>query len=192
MINAGADFAIPREDSLINDGSGVNYGLELTTEKFLSQGYYFLFTASVFNSKYKGYDQLLRNTAFNGNYVFNLLSGYEYKINEKSMLTFDIKLVWAGGKRYVPIDFEKSQQEKKEERNWDLAYTDKYDDYFRTDLRIGFKLNGRKITQEWAIDLQNITGYRSIFMEGFDVDKNETYKTYQQGFFPMALYRIQF
>lgn len=192
MINAGADFAIPQEDSLINEGSGINYGLEFTTEKFLSHGYYFLFTASVFNSKYRGYDQILRNTAFNGNYVFNLLSGYEYKINEKSMLTFDIKLVWAGGKHYVPIDLEKSQQEKKDIRNWNLAYNHKYDDYFRTDLRIGFKLNGRKITQEWALDLQNISGYQSIFMEGYDVEKKEPYTIYQQGFFPMMLYRIQF
>ena len=38
----------------------------------------------------------------------------------------------------------------------------------------------------------NITGFQSIFMEGYDAGKQETYTVYQQGFIPMFLYRIQF
>ncbi len=192
LLNAGGDFGIPREDSLINKGTGTNYGIEFTAEKFLSKGYYFLFTASIFESKYKGFDGIERNTAFNGNYVFNLLAGYEYKFSEKAMLTFDIKTVWAGGKRYVPINVEESIRQHEEVRDYSRAYDNKYDDYFRTDLRIGFKLNGKRITQEWGLDLQNVAGFQSIFMEGFDLDKGEAYKIYQQGFIPMMLYRIQF
>jgi len=192
MINTGDFFGIPQEDSLINEGSGRNYGIELTVEKFLSQGYYFLFTASVFDSKYMGYDEILRNTAFNGNYVFNLLGGYEFSLRNNRMLTLDMKAVWAGGRRYVPIDEVLSRIENSEERDWNLAYHDKYNDYFRTDLRIGFKTNGKKTSQEWAIDLQNLTGFQSLFMEGWDAAKNKKYTVYQQGFYPMFLYRIQF
>jgi hypothetical protein len=192
LINTGDFFGIPQEDSLINNGTGRNYGIELTIEKFLSKGYYFLFTASVFDSKYKGYDNILRNTAFNGNYVFNLLGGYEFNLQKNRMLTLDIKAVWAGGRRYVPIDEALSEIENSEERNWDLAYHDKYNDYFRTDLRIGYKVNGRKTSQEWAIDLQNVTGFQSLFMEGWDAAENKKYTVYQQGFYPMFLYRIQF
>ncbi len=192
MLNAGADFGIPREENLINEGTGTNYGVEFTIERFLSSGFYALFTTSLFESKYKGYDGIERNTAFNGNYVFNLLSGYEFKLGAKGMLTFDVKTVWAGGKRYVPIDIEKSLNAGEEERDWSNAYKNKYDDYFRTDLRIGFKTNGKHIWQEWAIDLQNITGFKSIFMEGFDPQDGEVYTVYQQGFLPMFLYRIHF
>ncbi len=192
MINTGDFFGIPQEDSLINKGTGRNYGIELTVEKFLSKGYYFLFTASVYDSKYKGYDKILRNTAFNGNYVFNLLGGYEFSLRKNRMLTVDMKTVWAGGRRYVPIDEELSGIENSEERNWSNAYHDKYDDYFRTDLRIGYKVNGRKTSQEWAIDLQNITGFQSLFMEGWDAAEGKIYNIYQQGFVPMFLYRIQF
>ena len=192
LLNAGGDFGIPREDSLVNKGTGTNYGIEFTAEKFLSKGYYFLFTASLFDSKYKGFDGVKRNTAFNGNYVFNLLGGYEYKFSEKAMITVDIKTVWAGGKRYVPINEEESIRLVEEVRDYTRAYENKYDDYFRTDLRLGFKLNGKRITQEWGIDLQNITGFQSIFTEGFDVDKGKVYPVYQQGFMPMMLYRVQF
>ncbi|MCK4749689.1 MAG: TonB-dependent receptor, partial [Bacteroidales bacterium] len=192
MVNAGDFFAIPMEDSLENKGSGRNYGVELTVEKFLSKGYYFLFTASLFDSKYKGFDGIIRNTAFNGNYVFNLLGGYERNLGANFLLTLDLKTVWAGGRRYVPIDLEASIESGMEERDWSQAYEDRYDDYFRTDFRIGLKLNGKRASQEWAIDLQNITGFQSIFMEGYDAGKQEVYTVYQQGFMPMFLYRIQF
>ncbi|MBN1117292.1 MAG: TonB-dependent receptor [Bacteroidales bacterium] len=192
MVNAGGDFGIPREENMENEGTGKNYGIELTVEKFLSQGFYVLFTSSIFDSKYKGYDEIERNTAFNGNYVFNLLGGYEHKLSEKVMLTFDVKTVLAGGKRYVPIDFTESELQGEEIRDWSHAYENKYDDYFRTDLRIGLKLNGNKIWQEWGLDLQNISNYKSIFTEGYNVEKNEVYPVYQQGFMPMMLYRIHF
>ena len=56
MLNAGDFFGIPSVDSMVNEGTGYNYGLELTVEKFLSRNYYVLLTGSLFDSKYKGYD----------------------------------------------------------------------------------------------------------------------------------------
>jgi hypothetical protein len=192
LINSGDQFGIPREDSLINKGNGRNYGVEITIEKFLNKGWYFLFTSSLFNSEYSGFDGTWRNTAFNGNYVFNLLGGYEHKLGNHTLFTLDLKTVWAGGKRFVPVDIDASVAAGEEVRDWTNAYEDKYDDYFRTDLRLGIRMNNKKISQEWGLDLQNITGYRSIFMEGFDPKKGEIYKVYQQGFVPMFLYRIRF
>jgi hypothetical protein len=192
LINIGDQFGSALEDSLINSGKGKNYGIELTVEKFMSRGWYFLFTTSVFNSLYQGYDNKWRNSAFNGNYVFNLLGGYEHKLSQRSMLTVDIRTVWAGGKRYIPLDLEASREQHATVYDWSRAYENKYDDYFRTDLRFGIKVNRNKFSHEWGIDLQNITGYRSIFMEGYDGKKDEMYYVYQQGFIPMFLYRIQF
>ncbi|MEZ5071118.1 MAG: TonB-dependent receptor [Bacteroidales bacterium] len=192
MINAGDFFNILVPDSLENTGTGRNYGLELTLEKFLDKGFYFLFTTSLFDSKYKGTDGILRNTAFNGNYVFNLLTGYERRVGNNAYLTVDVKGVWAGGRRYVPLDVEATLASGEEVRDWENAYRDRYGDYFRTDLRLGLKLNHRKFTQEWAIDFQNLTNHQSLFMEGFDFDAGEVYRTYQQGFYPMFLYRLQF
>ena len=83
MLNAGADFSIPNNTNLVNKGIGRNYGLEITVEKKLSKGYYFLFTASLFQSQYQGADQIWRNTAFNGHYVVNGLAGYEHKFKSK-------------------------------------------------------------------------------------------------------------
>jgi len=192
LINSGDQFGTALADSLVNNGAGKNYGVEITIEKFLDKGWYILFTSSLFNSKYTGWDGKWRNTAFNGNYVFNLLAGYEHKLGERTMLTADLKTVWAGGKRYIPIDLQATREQHMDVRDYSRAYNEKYNDYFRTDLRIGIKINRNKFNHEWGIDLQNITGYRSIFMEGYDGNKDELYYVYQQGFMPMFLYRIQF
>ncbi len=165
---------------------------ELTLEKFLSSGYYILFTTSLFDSKYKGGDGVTRNTAFNGNYVFNLLGGYERRIAEKTYLTVDIKGVLAGGRHTVPIDVDESMKQGVEVRDWSKAYEEKYKDYFRIDLRFGLKMSSKRFSQEWAVDLQNLSGHQNLFAEGIDVETGEIYQVYQQGFLPMFLYRIQF
>jgi len=192
MINTGDFFNAPKIDSLINEGTGRNIGLELTVERFLHKGWYMLFTASVFDSKYTGYDKVWRNTAFNGNYVFNLLGGYEWNLAGNKILGVNVRTVWAGGKRYIPVDLEASLAKGEEVRDWGNSFSDRYNDYFRTDLRISFRVNHKRVSQEWALDLQNITNHRSIFMESYDVKENEVYQVYQQGFMPMMLYRIYF
>jgi len=192
MINAGEFFNIPSTDSLQNTGKGENFGVELTLEKTLQQGYYVLFTTSLFNSKYTGYDGVWRNTAFNSNYIFNVLAGYEFKIQSKSFLTFDIKAVYSGGKRYIPVNLTESIADDEIAYDYTDAYLNKFDDYFRLDFRIGYKLNGKRLNQEWAMDLQNLTANQAPFLQGYNSNKKEIYYSYQQGFYPMFLYRIQF
>ena len=192
LINSGADFGGFFPDSLESKGSGTNYGIEFTLEKFLSNNFYFLSTVSLYQSKYKGYNQIEMNTAFNNNYIFNLLGGYELILGKNSSLSIDLKGVYAGGKRYIPIDIDKSIASNTTEYDWSRAYVDRYDDYFRTDLRLSFKLNGKKISQEWAIDLQNLTNNKNIYSESYNPRTQSISTDYQTGFFPMFLYRIRF
>ncbi|HTF03202.1 MAG TPA: TonB-dependent receptor, partial [Bacteroidia bacterium] len=65
VLNQGSGFSRFFPDTLVNEGTGRNYGLEFTLEKFFSKQYFFMFTASVFDAKYKGSDGILRNTDFN-------------------------------------------------------------------------------------------------------------------------------
>ena len=130
VVNAGADFNNPSVDSLVNKGTGTNYGVELTLEKFYSKGYYFLITASLFDSKYKGSDGVERNTAFNGNYTYNALVGKEFNLNKKSLISIDAKVTYAGGKREVPIDINASRIQGSAVYIENKAYENKLKDYF--------------------------------------------------------------
>jgi len=79
-LNIGADYEDHFVDSLENTGTGKNYGIELTLEKFFTNNYYFLITGSLYDSKYTTNDKVERNTAFNGNYTINALFGVEFNL----------------------------------------------------------------------------------------------------------------
>ncbi|MDD2797998.1 MAG: TonB-dependent receptor [Bacteroidales bacterium] len=192
MLNNGSGYYIPTLDSLENKGKGRNYGVELTLEKFLSNGYYALMTVSIYDSKYQGYDQKWRNTAFNSNYAVNLLAGYEWKVGKNNFLTFDLRTAWSGGKPRTPIDLVASVAAGEEKYDLTKVYSDKFKDYLRTDLRIGFKMNGKRFSQEWGLDLQNVTDHQNIFGEQYNAVDRKVATVYQQGFMPMMLYRVNF
>lgn len=105
ILNNGASFEFGMPSSyLINKGLGENYGVEITLERFLNRGMYFLLTASLFESKYTGSDNNWFNTAFNNNYVVNGLFGKEFYFGRnnskaKRSLAIDLKTMVAGGKR---------------------------------------------------------------------------------------------
>jgi hypothetical protein len=191
-LNLGADFNSPNVTNLVSKGTGTNYGLEITLEKFYSRGYYFLFTTSLFESKYKGSDNVERNTAFNGNYVLNLLGGKEFKIKQRHTISVDVRGTYAGGKRYTPINVQASIAAKNEILDGSKAYSLQYPDYFRIDVKPGYKLNTKKLTHEFSIDIQNVTRHLNVFQQSYDI-KNETLKTdYQLKFFVIPQYRLLF
>lgn len=191
-LNLGADFDSPNVTWLTSNGTGENYGLELTLEKFYSKGYYFLFTSSLFESKYTASDKVQRNTAFNGNYVFNLLGGKEFKIKEKHTLSLDFKCTYAGGKRYTPVDLNASKLAGKEIRDPALTFARQYPPYFRLDVKPTYRLNTKHLTHEWSVDIQNITSHNNVFQQAYDL-KNQTVKTdYQLKLFIIPQYRILF
>ena len=198
MLNAGADFATPNNTYLVNKGIGRNYGLELTMEKFLSKGYYFLVTGSFFQSQYQGSDKVWRNTAFNGHYVVNALAGYQYIFGGKKnktkrhALSFDIKMTGAGGRYYTPIDLAASDAQNQEVRIDSLAYSEKYTDYFRLDLKLSYRISFKKITQEISIDLQNAANIKNIFRKVYNPRTNSLNNEYQQGIFVLPQYKILF
>lgn len=194
MINAGAEFILPYNTNLVNEGSGYNYGLELTLEKFFSQGYYFLATSSFFNSRYQGSDEVDRNTVFNGNFVLNALGGKEFKVGAKkrNTLSLDTKVTYAGGRRFTPVDLETSRLVGTEVLQLDRAFEEQFDPYFRADLKIAFRMNHKKASQQIGVDLQNIANTQNVFSYGYNARTEELNTVYQRGFFPAVQYKVLF
>lgn len=196
LLNTGADFVFPERNNLVNEGSGRNLGLELTAEKFFSRGWYSLLTLSLFDSKYKGSDGVERSTAFDGGYVLNVLGGKEFQLgsSKRRTLTLDTKLTTAGGRPYTPVDLAASRAAGREVRQESLAFSQRLDDYFRWDFKIGLRLNSakRKLSQTFFLDFQNLTNNQNIFAVQYNEVRGEVGKTYQIGFFPDLMYRIEF
>jgi hypothetical protein len=192
MVNEGADFTLPNRIGLVNEGTGRNFGIEITFEKFLSKGYYYLFTASIFDSQYKGSDGVLRNTAFNNQYVFNALGGKEFKLNSNMALNLDARATYAGGRPFTPVDLASSRANFREIRQNDIAFSERYLEYMRFDFKIGLRWNQKNFTHEFMFDVQNITNRQNVFLEGYQVSSGEIRTNYQRRIFPVALYKLYF
>lgn len=198
VLNTGSlTFGSP--DYLKNSGTGRNYGAELTLEKFMDKGMYFLVTGSLYRSEYTGSDKIERESAFSGNYVTNFVGGKEFTLfpnrvgqKTKKSIVLDTKFTLAGGQRYTPIDLEESILAGETKYDWDNAYGDQFDDYMRLDLRTAFKMDGKFATQEWAIDIQNITSRQNPLYQRFNPIEGQIDTVYQLGFFLVPQYRITF
>ena len=199
ILNQGSDFYIPTPDSLNNDGTGTNYGLELTVEQFLNRGFYYLFTGSLYESKYKGSDGIEHNTAFNGNFIVNGLLGKEFEIAKKrkkkrsiNTISFDIKTTYAGGKRYTPIDVAKTIATGNPTYIDSKSFENQFDNYFRFDIRAGFKQEFKKFSMEFSIDVQNLFDTKNMYLQRVNTYNGEITNYYQLGRLVIPQFTIHF
>ncbi len=191
-LNIGAGYGAGLEDSLVNKGTGRNYGLELTVDKPFSNGYYFLGTASLFDSKYKGSNNIKHNTVFNGNYVVNTLGGKEWKIGDMHTVAADIKATVAGGKRYTPINETASRVANRAIYDDSRSFEIQTKPYFRMDIKLTYRMNTKGFMQEFFVDFQNLTNHRNVFNQWYDSRSGVVRTQYQLSFWPNFNYRIQF
>ena len=192
MLNAGADFYFPDKTQLLNGGKGYNYGVEMTLERFLQKGFYYLFTVSLFKSQYKGSDDIWRNTAFNSSYVNNILAGKEFRLNAKSSFSLDTRIVLSGGQRYTPFNIPASQAAGYVVFKDEEAYSLRNNAYWRWDLKFSYARNGKKTTQKWFVDFQNLTNRKNIYVRTLNPKTGKTSEINQIGFFPNFNYMVTF
>jgi hypothetical protein len=197
LINMGAGFQRFFPDTLKNEGTGRNVGIELTVQKFFDNSFFLLVTASVYDSKYKGSDGIERSTSYNGNYVFNVLSGKEFKINAKHSISAGLKATYAGGNRYGYVNLPKTKLLHELEFLDEGFNTRRFKDYFRLDLKVNWKYNGKKVTHEIGLDLVNVLGIKNILSLAYAPNLAEPTaepiaQKKQLGFLPLFYYKIDF
>jgi hypothetical protein len=197
MLNVGASFNPTEQSDLTNTGTGENYGVELTIEKFFSKGYYGLITGTLYESTYKGSDGVERNTAFNGKFVYNALVGKEFKFGKTKQNTFsvDFKLTHAGGRYFTPVDLAASQLVGQQVlKGDDFAFTERNPDFFRMDVKMGVTMNSskHKLAHSFFFDIQNVSNNKNVFAQRYNPISNSINTAYQIGLFPNFIYKLQF
>lgn len=192
LLNASDDFS---NRVLINEGTGTNYGVELTLEQYLTRGFYYMATGSIYESKYKAIDGVERQTAFAGNYAFNLLGGKEWKIGkpEKNKVLFiNTKVSLLGGKRYTPIDLAASQALGDEVRLEDQPFSARSSDIFILNFAIGTRRNKNNTTREFKIDIQNLTNNQAVVNQYYVHGNGKIMELKQLPLFPTISYTFSF
>ena len=190
-LNFGSGFT---NDKFVNKGTGRNYGVELTLEKFFSDDWYMLSTASLFESKYTMPDNIERNTLFNSKYIFNVVGGKEYKVGKakQNILGTNIRMMWRGGYRTVPVDLAESNLQNKDVRDYSRAFETKAPDYFRVDVGISFRKNNPEWSWSLSFDVQNLTSRLNVWDEYYSNETHNMESIYMVGLIPVINYRVEF
>src|SRR5690606_26922963 len=156
---------------LQSTGKGINKGVELTLEKSLSSGFYYLISGSLYDSKYTTGDGVWRNTTFNGGHSLSATGGREFRWKEgKRVFGINFKTLWYGGFRETPIDIEMSRKYNTEILDETKLNTLQVPNYFRTDIKLSYRINHKGFNSIWSLDLQNASNRKNIGGSYYDVD----------------------
>lgn len=181
-------------EKLQNKGEGRNYGVDITFEKYISKGYYYLFTASVFNSEYKGGDDVWRSTRFNKNFVFNFLIGKEWQVgkNKQNVFSLNTRVSYQGGNHYSPVNVAASDLAK------DVVYdeSNSFKMQAQSSLNIHFtasyKVNKAHSSRELALKILNVTGQPDFNGFKYNMINNTIDKDLASVIIPNLSYKIEF
>lgn len=183
------------DHDFVNRGTGRNYGMELTLEKYFARKYYFTFTASLYQSKYTALDDIERNTRFNGNFSLNAIGGKEFNVGKpEKHRTIGItgRFTWAGGERYSPVLLAESIAAGEHTVDETRRYSKRALDFYKLNLAFYYTRDLKRVSHTFKIDVENATNHQAKLYEYFDEDTETIEYGSQMPILPVLRYTLNF
>ncbi|MDX1531602.1 MAG: TonB-dependent receptor, partial [Rhodothermales bacterium] len=190
LLNFEQDWTFA--EALTNDGAGRNYGVELTLERFLRDGYYVLLTGSLFRSEYRGGDGVWRRTRFDQGYAANVLAGREFSLRDgRHLLGINGRAVAVGGKRRSPVDVAASEAREEVVFDEAHAFAERKPATVLLDLTVTLRTNRRRFSDVWALQVKNVLAASDVTLDyNYAVG---TVEEVREGFpLPVLSYKVEF
>jgi hypothetical protein len=181
-------------DQLENSGRGRNYGIDLTLEKYLSKGYYYMITASLFRSEYLGGDGIWRNTAFDRKFLINILGGKEWEMGKSKQNVFglNIRSSIQGGDTYTPINERASLLSQSVIYDQTKAFSLQNTPLFVFHFTASYKINKQNTSKEIALKIINATAQNDFMGFRYNYQTQKIDKHLEAIVIPNLSYKITF
>ena len=191
-INLEADWYFT--EKLENTGKGTNYGIDVTLERFLKNGFYYLVTASLFESTYVGGDHVKRDTRYNTNYVVNLLLGKEWILGAKKnkILGVNGRLNLLGGQRMTPVDRELTDLYGKIVYDYAHDFEDQKPMVYHLNASVTYRINKKKHASIWSLQVLNLLGTEEFYGYQYNLRTETIEKGSVRVVVPTISYKIEF
>lgn len=186
------DLAWYFNDSLVNKGKGKNIGIDLTFERFLNKGYYYLFTTSIFDSKYTGGNNKENNTRYNRNFVVNVLTGKEWKVGSNNLMNAGLKITVMGGDRYTPYLEDATHAQQAMVYDYNKAFSGQFSPLKMISFNVKYRINKQKFSSIWSLDMMNALAEKEFRGYKYDVKNKKIEKEMDLLFIPNISYKIEF
>ena len=193
LLNLEQEWFI--NETLVNKGTGTNFGIDLTLERYLQRGFFFLISGSLFEAKYVGGDKIERNSRFNKGYVLNLLAGKEWQVgkrNKSNVFGVSGRLNFTGGDRISPVDVEASEMAKDVIYDDTRAFENRKPNVFHFDVSLNYRINKPKHSSIFSIQMINVLGSPEFYGYIYNYRTNAIDKDEESIILPSISYRIEF
>ncbi|MCB0637392.1 MAG: TonB-dependent receptor [Lewinella sp.] len=182
--------------ALISNGEGRNAGLEVSYQRFAGDQWSYLFSASVYDARYRGSDDIWRDSRYNGRFALAATIGREWAGEDRKgqprRLGINLATRYAGGLRAAPIDLAASRSAGRTVFNLEKGFSEQWPNFFRMDFRIYYQRNRANWYSTLALDLQNVTGQQNYAFAYYDRVQDGIVQRYQLELIPLLSYRIHF
>ena len=191
-LQGGDDWFLA--ERLSNAGRGLNYGVDITFERFMSRGFYYLATASLFDARYRTAGGAWYDTRYNRHYVLNLLAGKEWMLgrSRRNPLGISGRVTLQGGERYSPVDPEASAARREAVYDESRPFTRRLEPALLAHLTVSYRINRRRVAHEFALKVLNLTGYKDYYGHCYNYLTGQVEPEREANIIPNISYRIEF
>lgn len=193
VLNMEQDWFL--NEPLENDGAGENYGIDLTLERYLANGWYGLFTGSLFESTYRGGDRILRNSRFNRGYIFTFLGGREWEFRSNENVRFfsvNGRVNFMGGKRISPVNEPRTFQNREVFYDETRAFANREPMVVYGDMTLEYRKNRQNIASVWSLQIVNLTGYKEFYGYVYNLRLDRIDEDRESLIVPNLSYKVEF
>lgn len=180
----------------VNKGAGINMGCDVTFEKFLSQGYYYMGTLSIFKSSYRDYFDNWYSTMFDARWYINILGGKEFIFTRSNglnkILGVNAHLSLSGHVPYTPLDYKQSYISQSLIYDYTIPYScRKKGVNILSDISLTYMVNYRLFSGTIALQIKNLLG-KQYLGQFFNLSTNSIEDLYFNSPIPLLSYKIEF
>ncbi|MAT54825.1 MAG: TonB-dependent receptor [Saprospirales bacterium] len=193
VLNITDEWEVDNQ-KLTFEGSGRNYSLELTLQRYMNEDFYFLLAGSLMRSRYKAADGVERPTRFDSRHTLNFTAGKEFKKQKGDKLRtrgVNLRAVWLGGLPETPVDVPASQLAGTTVYDHSRTNTLRQADYYRLDLRLYVSKSREGRRSLWSLDIQNLTSRKNEQYHYYDVVQGKVAAKKQLGLIPILSWRME-
>lgn len=182
---------------LINEGAGRNFGVDLTVERYLKDGFYGMFTATLFKSEYRDAQGVWHNSRHDRRYITNILGGKEWMLGKRKSNVFGVnaRLTLQGGDRYTPANSDVTFDDvmmmptKSIPEDASNPFSKHLGMNAGYALSVKYTLNKKNVAHHFILEYLKMKSYHG---QTFDIRTREIVEKYTSLTFPNIAYRIEF
>lgn len=186
-----------QDRALVNEGAGRNYGIDFTLERYLKDGLYGMFTATLFKSEYRDAQGEWHHTRHDRGYITNILGGKEWMVGKLKKNVFGVngRLTLMGGDRYTPMTPGTTYEDvaKRPDRAVPQDGSDPFSEQLGMNAGYAFSvkytINKRHTAHHFILEYLQM---RSFHGQTFDLKTHELVDKYTSLTFPNIAYRVEF